>query len=108
MPEETLTDELVNPNPFAVDGYDFFPGIDSPGYDIANVGRNVPEAARAASKIQGAIAFNTNGDVKAKIRPAREWKLIEGDASREGLYIRKRHRLMDVVRRLVTPARRSS
>ncbi len=103
-----MADELINPDPFTVDGYDFYPGVDSPGHDIAQVGRNVPEAARACKKINGAIAFNTNGLVKCKLRPATEWQSIEGDAAREGLYIKKQHRLVDVMRRFLTPARRSS
>jgi hypothetical protein len=84
----TLAGELVNPEPFIVPGFTFYPGLDSPGNDIANVGRVIPEAAKACLETPGAVAFNTDGMVKDRLLPPNEWLPMGNGATNEGLYVR--------------------
>lgn len=87
----TLAGDLVNPPPYTVPGYDFYPGFDSPGHDIANVGRDIPKAAVACDAIEGALGFNTDGFVKGALLPRASWQPMGNGAPDEGLYV-KRHR----------------
>ena len=59
-----LAGHLINPDPFAVKGYQFYPGRDSAGYDIANMGRDVSRLAIECENNEKAIGFNTDGFLK--------------------------------------------
>lgn len=82
-----LAGELHNPTPHDVEGFRFFPGLDSNGHDIGNVGRDVPLAARRCRAMPEAVAFNTDGFVKRALRPRSAW-LTYGDPTEQGLYVR--------------------
>jgi hypothetical protein len=82
-------EDLCNPDPHGVDGFVFFPGRDSVGYDIRNAGRNVRELARACLASDAAVAFNTDGFLKSRVRPKRQWDRWRNRAENEGLYIRQ-------------------
>jgi mannosyltransferase OCH1-like enzyme len=84
-----LAGELVNPTPFAVEGYTFFPSADSPGYDIRNAGRDIERVAAECSREYKALGFNTDGFVKYYIRPRFEWVKVDNRNGNEGLYIKK-------------------
>jgi len=85
-----LTGEgLFNPEPHMVDGFVFFPRRDSVGHAIRNAGRNVPELAKSCLACEEAVGFNTDGFLKSRILPKRQWDRWEGRAENEGLYIKK-------------------
>lgn len=84
-----LAGPLANPDPFKVEGYRFFPGKDSSGYDIGNVGRNVAKVALECNKDQRAVAFNTDGFIKHTLRSRDQWSDIRNDGGNEGLYVKK-------------------
>jgi hypothetical protein len=86
----TLAGELKNPTPHAVSGFVFHPGFDSPGHDIANLGRDIPAVAARCLDLPDAIAFNTDGFAKRLVLPRSRWLPIGNGASNEGLYIKKR------------------
>jgi len=86
---QLTNEDLFNPEPHAVDGFVFFPGRDSVGHAIRNVGRNVPEIAKSCLACEGAVGFNTDGFLKSRILPKRLWDRWEGRAENEGLYIQK-------------------
>ncbi len=96
----TLAGELINPDPASIEGFDFFPGVDSPGHDITNVGRDIPRAALACRQIKEAVAFNTDGFVKRELLPVHRWLPMGNGATNEGLYVRKRGGISDALRRL--------
>lgn len=102
----TLAGELVNPEPLGIPGFVFHRGLDSPGHDVANVGRNIREAAEACSHIEGAVAFNTDGMVKDRLLPRREWLPMGRGATNEGLYVRHPMRGSGVLRRVLSFGRR--
>jgi len=95
-----LAGELVNPDPHHVAGYDFYPGLDSPGNDLANVGRDVVRAAQACTRMAGAVAFNTDGFVKSRLLPRDQWLPSRGDPAISGLYVRRRDGPLASLRRL--------
>jgi hypothetical protein len=84
-----LAGPLANPDPFNVEGYRFFPGKDSCGFDIGNAGRNVANLAIECSKNQTAVAFNTDGFIKHILRSRDQWNDIPNDNGNEGLYVKK-------------------
>ena len=86
-----LAGQLINPEPLAVEGYHFYPGRDSTGYDIANLGRDVSRLAVECEKNKKAIAFNTDGFLKYDIQPINRWVEIENKDGNEGLYVKKSH-----------------
>jgi hypothetical protein len=88
----TLAGELINPQPDAIEGYEFVRGWDSPGNDITNVGRDIRRAAAECSRIDGAVAFNTDGFVKGQLLPRHRWQRMGNGAPDEGLYVRKQRR----------------
>jgi hypothetical protein len=96
----TLAGELVNPDPGAVPGYDFFPGLDSPGSDIANLGRDIRRAAAACDSMRSAVAFNTDGFAKDRLLPRDEWISIRHPAPNTGLYVKRTARRSGVFARL--------
>jgi hypothetical protein len=85
----SLAGALINPDPYAIPGFDFIPGVDSPGHDIANVGRDIKKAAVACSRLREAVAFNTDGFVKGRLLKRWQWTPMGGGAPNEGLYIKK-------------------
>jgi inositol phosphorylceramide mannosyltransferase catalytic subunit len=84
-----LAGELENPSPNDVPGYRFYPGKDSPRWDIRNAGRNVPHLARECSADPEAVAFNTDGFIKRRISHPFFWRAMPGVESREGLYVKE-------------------
>jgi len=81
--------ELINPTPYDVPGFVFFQGYDSGGFDIRQGGRNVPELARVCADCAVAIAFNTDGFVKSRLRPRWRWERSPDKAANEGLYVKR-------------------
>jgi hypothetical protein len=81
-------EDLVNPNPHDVPGFQFFPRLDSVGYDLRNAGRNVPELARICAACKAGVAFNTDGFIKTRIRPKRRWEQWSHGRENEGLYVK--------------------
>ncbi|MDY6987343.1 MAG: glycosyltransferase [Thermodesulfobacteriota bacterium] len=81
--------ELINPDPFSVEGYTFFPGLDSEGYDIRNGGRVIESLAAECSRDYRALGFNTDGYLKYFIKPRSEWQKVDNRNGNEGLYIKK-------------------
>jgi hypothetical protein len=104
-----LAGELLNPEPENVAGYRFFSGLDSPGDDLCNRGRDIRALAAACDATPDALAFNTDGFLKHRVRPRWRWTLRENPAPNEGLYVREDHlrelgplasRVVHVIRRL--------
>ena len=84
-----IAGDLVNPDPYSVQGYSFYPGMDSVGHDIGNVGRNIEKLAVACNKRYDAVGFNTDGFLKNHIRPRHTWERWSSHKSNEGLYVKK-------------------
>ncbi|MGE0702631.1 MAG: glycosyltransferase family 32 protein, partial [Vicinamibacterales bacterium] len=68
-----LAGTLVNPDPDDVPGYVFHPGVDSPGFDLAHAGRDIPQVAALCDQQMAAVGFNTDGFLKSYIRPRTDW-----------------------------------
>lgn len=79
---------LSNPTPFEAQGYTFFPGKDSNGYDIKNAGRNIPGLATECLPQPYTWGFNTDGFLKYYIRPQSDWIAMENPNGNEGLYVK--------------------
>ncbi len=86
----TLAGQLINPDPFSVEGYQFYPGMDSRGYDISNMGRDISRLAVECENNEKAMGFNTDGFLKYNIRPMCHWVEVENWGGNEGLYVKKR------------------
>lgn len=84
-----LKGPLHNPEPFAVPGFRFHPGLDSRGYDLGAAGRDVPRLARLAHADPMVEAFNTDGFLKHRLRPRRAWVAMPEAGGAEGLYVRE-------------------
>src|SRR5262249_14817915 len=82
-------ERLINPDPHGVAGFRFFPQLDSFGFDLRNAGRNVAELARKCAACEGAVAFNTDGFIKARVRPKWRWERWTDRRENEGLYVRR-------------------
>ena len=82
---------LINPDPFRVPGFTFFPGRDSPGSDVFHCGRNIPEVARRCLADPEVCAFNTDGFAKDNLSPRGEWVFLEKSEPGIGLYIKSEH-----------------
>jgi hypothetical protein len=80
---------LVNPEPFQVDGFIFFPRRDSFGHAIRHAGRNVQVLARTCLDCETAVAFNTDGFLKSRVLPMRQWDRWKDRSANEGLYVKK-------------------
>jgi inositol phosphorylceramide mannosyltransferase catalytic subunit len=83
-----LAGALHNPNPHGVEGYTFHPGVDSPGYDIRNVGRNIQVLKSECDKNSHAMGFNTDGFLKYHIQPPSSWVPMKSAGENEGLYVK--------------------
>jgi hypothetical protein len=86
-----LAGPLINPEPYKIDGYDFYPGMDSSGYDIGNAGRDIQKLVSECDRNGKALGFNTDGFLKYYIRPKFRWVKINNKNGNEGLYIRKNY-----------------
>ncbi len=98
-----LAGTLRNPHPHHIEGYQFYPGWDSCGFDIKNGGRNIAMLARECDRMEGAAGFNTDGFIKHRLRPWFRWTRIHarpdhawsrwtrtmGQSDNEGLYVKK-------------------
>jgi inositol phosphorylceramide mannosyltransferase catalytic subunit len=84
-----LKGPLHNPEPFAVPGFRFHPGLDSRGYDLGAAGRDVPRLARLARADPTIQGFNTDGFLKYRLRPRRAWVTMPEAGGAEGLYVRE-------------------
>ncbi|MCP5151016.1 MAG: hypothetical protein H6982_09665 [Chromatiales bacterium] len=84
----TLAGVLHSPEPDGVAGFEFVPGIDSPGGDVANGGRDVPRLAAAARARDDVVAFNTDGFMKTTLLPPEDCARLGRPGSAEGLYLR--------------------
>jgi hypothetical protein len=82
-----LAGPLVNPEPHGMEGFEFFAGVDSGAFDIANVGRNIPIAAAACRDMHGVVAFNTDGFAKTRLRAPWHWRRLDNPEPGEGLYV---------------------
>ena len=85
---KNLTGPLVNPDPYQVPGYTFYPGLDSVGFDLCNVGRDIQALQTECDRNKHAFGFNTDGFLKYRIRPAAEWTRMENPNGNEGLYVK--------------------
>jgi len=84
----TLAGELYNPDPQAVPGFSFYPGMDSFGSDIRNGGRDIPKLALECLQNDAAAGFNTDGFLKSKIQPRSAWQRMSGSQEASGLYVK--------------------
>jgi hypothetical protein len=82
-------DGLVNPEPYSIEEFVFFPRYDSFGYDICNRGREVAVLAHACLSHEACMAFNTDGFLKHRLRPKRRWQHHADKAWNEGLYVKR-------------------
>ncbi len=85
-----LTGELVNPDPYSVKGYIFYPGLDSPSSDLKNGGREINALSAECSAIARAVGFNTDGFIKFHLNPVPCWKTIGNETGNQGLYVKKK------------------
>jgi hypothetical protein len=92
-----LAGTLHNPAPGDVPGFVFFAGWDSPGNDVDNAGRDVPQTARACAARADAVCFNTDGFIKSAVRPRGEWLPMGSGDGREGFYVKIEHATAFVV-----------
>lgn len=79
---------LSNPKPSEIQGYTFFPGQDSNGYDSENGGRNISDLAAKVLPQSAAWGFNTDGFVKYRIRPQADWIDRTNPDGNEGFYVK--------------------
>lgn len=84
-----LAGPLINPDPHGVEGYTFYPGWDSLGFDIKNVGRDIRILKSECDKTSHARGFNTDGFLKYHIRPSSGWTPMKRSSENEGLYVKE-------------------
>jgi len=84
-----LAGSLHNPQPEAVAGFCFYPGLDSRGGDIGCAGRDVPRIAELARARPEVVGFNTDGYLKWHLGPRWRWQPMRDAATNEGLYVRQ-------------------
>jgi len=81
--------ELFNPEPDQILGFIFYQGVKSFGYELENLGRNIPEVGQTALHDKRVVAFDTDGYTKSYVFPSWQWtKRISADEN-EGLYIKQ-------------------
>jgi len=86
---KSLGGVLDNPCPYEKKNYVFYPGIDSPGHDICNEGRNIADVARRCDAMPRAAGFNTHGFIKYVVYPRFACIPIHEAAENEGIYVKK-------------------
>lgn len=79
---------LNNPNPNDVEGFVFFPGIDSTGNNVGRGKRDVVRLAQHARDMGHVQGFNTMGEFKSKISAPSMWHYMDKPKPNEGLYIK--------------------
>jgi hypothetical protein len=82
-------EDLVNPTPHGVAGFVFFQGVDSAGFDIRQETRNIGTLAHACARRDDAVAFNTDGYIKSRVRPKWRWRRSGDRQANEGLYVKE-------------------
>ena len=85
---QNIAGPLKKLQPLDIQGYTFFPGQDSNGYDSENGGRDIPALAAKVLPQSAAWGFNTDGFVKYRIRPQAEWLDRPNLNGNEGLYVK--------------------
>jgi hypothetical protein len=83
-----LAGHLINPDPHSVKGYIFYPGTDSPGFDIKNGGRDINALSAECTADARAVGFNTDGFIKFRLHPVPRWRTIDNEAGNQGLYVK--------------------
>jgi hypothetical protein len=81
--------KLINPDPEDIDGFTFFRGVDSPGFNTEAGKRDVRALADHARRHDNLVGFNTRGMMKGHIRPRSEWVKIRNAKPNEGLYLKE-------------------
>jgi len=79
---------LINPTPNDIKGFDFFPGVTSPGHSVGCGKRDVSRLASDALSKDYVAGFDTDSVFKAKIKPQDKWTPIKNARPNEGLYIK--------------------
>ncbi len=76
---------------FELQGYKFFPQLDSPGNDmLSSTNRNIQELKEQCDKNENCVAFNTAGYLKYKLTsPLVECKFFK--TNDKGIYIKNKH-----------------
>ena len=80
---------LRNPNPHSVPGYRFYPGWESYGCDLVNVGRDIDDLVRECNRREDAVGFSTSGFIKYRVRRRSNWYRVRALAGNEGLYVKE-------------------
>jgi hypothetical protein len=80
---------LINPAPDAVDGFQFFPGVTSPGNNVGCGKRDVRRLARDALEKDYVVGFDTDGVFKSKLAPQDAWTRLTDPKPNEGLYVKE-------------------
>ena len=81
--------ELSNPTPNEVDGFDFYPMVDSPGMDLFFGGRDILALAEHCRSDARVVAFNTDGFAKHTISDPSAFSPMLNPEHNEGLYVKK-------------------
>lgn len=79
---------LKNPTPDDVQGFVFFPGVDSSGNDVGRGKRDVARLAQHARDMDHIQGFNTDGVFKSRIAPQSMWRPRANPKPNEGLYVK--------------------
>ncbi len=85
----TLSGELSDFDPGEIPGFDFYPGFDSRGHDLRQVGRDMHAAAAACLDDLEVWGFNTDGFAKEWVAPRFRWARFQSGDHRQGLFVRK-------------------
>ncbi|MBU1100160.1 MAG: hypothetical protein KKA84_07125 [Bacteroidetes bacterium] len=83
-----LAGKLKNPEPNNFEGYTFFQGKDSPGFDIANFGREIKILVDECNKEKKSVGFNTDGYLKYYLPPNYKWRRMWSAKDNEGIYVK--------------------
>lgn len=87
----TSTQTQTPPPPPITREYDFYPYMDSPGYDVTQTPDLIDKPADlmlACDKIPGCLGFNTNGWMKRYVQPKGSWQRWT-DNPAQGFYVLK-------------------
>ena len=83
-----LAGKLYNPTPHKIDGFKFYPNVDSPGHDLFNGKRDIPTLSQLCLEDEQVVAFNTDGFAKTHVLPNSEWQPMRDSNDKQGLYIK--------------------
>ncbi|MFX0094988.1 MAG: hypothetical protein ACFFBD_24850 [Candidatus Hodarchaeota archaeon] len=76
-----IIDETTSEKSYPLENFYEFKNIDSPGYDIKNIPKNIQEITKEGKKETRCIAFNSSGWLKYRICPLskiEKWNLPIG------------------------------